>query len=46
MTRAASLALLLALSLSLAGCELVGGIFKTGLWVGVILAVIVVALVL
>ena len=36
------LSLLLLLALTTAGCEVVGGIFKAGVWVGVIIAVIVV----
>jgi hypothetical protein len=32
----------LLLALASAGCEVVGGIFKAGVWVGVIVAVIVV----
>lgn len=39
------LALLVFLGVSLAGCEVVGGIFKAGFWVGAI-AVIAVVLVL
>ncbi|HVL67071.1 MAG TPA: hypothetical protein VM364_07390 [Vicinamibacterales bacterium] len=35
------LALLVVLALSSAGCEVVEGIFKAGLWVGVILVVLV-----
>jgi len=35
--------LLLVLALTSAGCELIEGVFKAGLWVGVILVVIVVA---
>jgi len=31
---------------SASGCEVVGGIFKAGLWAGIIMAVIVVALVM
>ena len=31
---------------SASGCQVVGGIFKAGLWVGIIMAVIVVALVM
>ena len=40
--RGARLLLLLALLLPLAGCEVVGGIFKAGVWVGVILAAVIV----
>ena len=31
--------------LSLSGCEIVGGVFKAGMWVGVIMVVLIVALV-
>ena len=34
------------LALTSAGCEIVGGIFKAGMWVGVLMAVLVVGLVL
>lgn len=37
--------LLLALVLMSAGCEVVAGIFKAGLWVGLILTLIVVAII-
>ena len=37
---------LLALLLSLSSCEVVGGIFKAGVWSGVILIVVVVGLVI
>lgn len=40
--RAARLLLLALLLVPLAGCEIIGGIFKAGVWVGVILAVLVV----
>jgi hypothetical protein len=33
---------ILLLAVATAGCEVVGGIFKAGVWVGVILAIIVV----
>ena len=36
------LLLVVLLALSVAGCEVVGGIFKAGFWVGIILAAIVV----
>ena len=32
-------------TIPLAGCELVGGIFKAGMWVGVIAVVLVIAIV-
>lgn len=38
--------LLATLAVSSAGCELVEGIFKAGLWVGIILVVIVAVLVM
>jgi len=37
-----SIAVALAL-LSLQGCEIVGGIFKAGVWVGIVLVVLVLA---
>jgi hypothetical protein len=50
LTRSASsrlfLLLLLVACVSASGCHIVGGIFKAGLWVGIIMAVIVVALVM
>lgn len=50
LTRSASSRLFLLLFLvacaSASGCQVVGGIFKAGLWVGIIMAVIVVALVM
>ena len=39
------IALLVFLGVSLAGCEVVGGIFKAGFWVGAV-AVVVIVLVL
>ncbi len=45
-TRSTGLLLLVLLAVSGAGCEVVGGIFKAGVWVGglgVILVVVVVA---
>ena len=39
------LALLVAASMTLAGCEVIGGIFKAGVWVGVLAVVVVVAIV-
>lgn len=38
--------LLLAASVLAAGCSIVGGIFKAGLWVGVIMVVLVIALIM
>jgi hypothetical protein len=37
---------ILLLSLSLTSCEVIGGIFKTGVWTGVILVVGIIALVI
>ena len=42
----ALLTLLMVLSVSSAGCEVVEGIFKAGLWVGIILVTILVVAVL
>jgi hypothetical protein len=42
----ALLALLVVLSVSSAGCEVVEGIFKAGLWVGIILVTLVVVAIL
>jgi len=39
------LVLLVAASMSLSGCEVVGGIFKAGMWVGVLFVVIIIAIV-
>ena len=39
------IALLVFLGLSTAGCELVGGIFKAGIWVGAIGVILVVVLI-
>ena len=43
-TAVARIALLVFLGLSAAGCELVGGIFKAGMWVGALGVVLVVVL--
>lgn len=43
--RVLMLVLLVAASMSLAGCEVVGGIFKAGMWVGVLFIVIIIAVV-
>jgi hypothetical protein len=37
-----AVALLILLSLTSAGCEIVGGIFKAGFWLGIIIAVVIV----
>jgi hypothetical protein len=39
------LVLLVAASMSLSGCEVVGGIFKAGMWVGVLFVVFIIAIV-
>ncbi len=41
-----TLALLLVVCISLTGCDAIAGIFKAGLWVGVIVVVAIIALVL
>jgi hypothetical protein len=43
--RAPQILLLLLLTLSTAGCELIGGIFKAGFWTAIIAVVLIVALV-
>lgn len=40
------ISLLFIILLSLSGCELVAGIFKAGVWVGVILVVLIVGVIL
>lgn len=40
------LAAMLGLLLTFSGCEVVGGIFKAGVWVGVILVVVVIFIVI
>ena len=42
MNRVLSLALISAL-VFLAGCEVIGGIFKAGVWVGILLVLVVLA---
>ena len=32
-------------TLSLAGCELIGDVFKAGMWFGIVLVIVVIALV-
>jgi hypothetical protein len=39
------LVLLVVASLTLPGCEMIGGIFKAGMWVGVLGVIIVIAIV-
>ncbi|WP_276131862.1 phosphatidate cytidylyltransferase [Polluticoccus soli] len=41
-----SLASLLLLVVSLTGCQLIGDIFKAGVWAGILLVVVVVGLIL
>jgi hypothetical protein len=38
--------LIVLLAMTLTGCEVVGGIFKAGMWVGIVMAVLVVALIM
>lgn len=38
------IALLVILGVSLAGCEVVGGIFKAGMWVGALVVLVIVVL--
>ncbi|WP_188467642.1 hypothetical protein [Marivirga lumbricoides] len=40
------LALFIFLSLSLTGCDIVGGIFEAGVWVGVIAVILVIVLII
>jgi len=40
----ARIALLVFLGVSLAGCEVIGGIFKAGVWVGALAVILVVVL--
>ncbi len=45
MKRLSPFTMLTLASLTLTGCEVVGGIFKAGVWVGVVLVVLVIALI-
>ena len=45
LSRFALIVLLVLVSLTSAGCEVIGDIFKAGIWVGVFMVVIVLALV-
>jgi len=45
LTRVLILALLVAATVTLAGCAAIGGIFKAGMWVGVLGVVVVIAIV-
>jgi hypothetical protein len=40
----ARIALLVFLGVTLAGCEVIGGIFKAGVWVGAIVVILIVVL--
>jgi len=44
-SRLLSLSLLLILATQVAGCELAAGIFKAGMWVGIIMVVLVIGLI-
>lgn len=45
LSRYALIVLLVLVSLTSAGCEVIGDIFKAGVWVGVIMVVLLIALV-
>ena len=45
LVRALMLVLLVTASISLAGCEAIGDIFKAGVWVGALFIVIIIAIV-
>ena len=45
LSRFALIVLLVLVSLTSAGCEVIGDIFKAGIWVGMLMVVIVLALV-
>lgn len=40
-----AIAMLLVLMVSLSGCQIIGDIFKAGVWVGILLVVVVVAVI-
>jgi len=42
---AARILLLVVLALSMSGCEVIGGIFKAGFWVGIIVVVLIVGII-
>jgi hypothetical protein len=44
-SRALPIAFVLALTLTLPGCEAIAGIFRAGFWVGIIIAVIIIAII-
>ena len=45
LVRVLIVALLVTASMTLAGCEAIGDIFKAGMWVGVLFVVIIIAIV-
>ena len=45
LSRYATIVLLVLMSVTFAGCQIVGDIFKAGVWVGVLAVVVVIALV-
>jgi len=45
LSRYGLIVLLVLVSLTSAGCEVIGDIFKAGIWVGVLMVVVVIALV-
>ena len=45
LSRYALIVLLVLVPLTSAGCEVIGGIFKAGVWVGVLMVVVLIALV-
>ena len=45
LTRVLMLVVLVAAAMTLSGCEAIGGIFKAGMWVGVLGVVVVIAIV-
>ena len=42
----ARLSLILLLAMSAAGCDIVGGIFKAGVWVGAIIVILIIAVIM
>ncbi len=40
------LSLILLLAMSTAGCEIVGGIFRAGIWVGAIIVILIIAVIM
>lgn len=45
LSRYSLIVLLVLVSLTSAGCEVIGGIFKAGVWAGVLMVVVLIALV-